>query len=133
MKKKWIAVIASSVVIMGIAITGASFAESDGNNISNGTIRIQKQSESQFPSMATISMDQAVQQALAAIQGQVLKAELEDENGFLVYGVELVTAENAIVDVKVDAGSGMVLAMNQDKADNEDHDSNEENDRDQED
>jgi uncharacterized membrane protein YkoI len=29
---------------------------------------------------------------LGAVQSQVLKMELEDENGFLVYGVEVVTA-----------------------------------------
>ena len=78
-----------------------------------------------FPLWPSSHLDQAVQNALGAVQGQVLKTELEDENGFLVYGVEVVTADRAIVEVKVDAGSGKVLAMDRDKANEEDHDSDE--------
>jgi uncharacterized membrane protein YkoI len=133
MKKKWIAIVGSGALIVGIAIAGVSFADSNDSDIRNGTILIEKQVEAEFPFMAKISMDQAVQQALASVQGQVLKTELEDENGFLVYGVEVVTADKAIVDVKVDAGSGKVLAMERDKADDEDHDAGEDNDRDRED
>ncbi|MDY6823264.1 MAG: PepSY domain-containing protein [Thermodesulfobacteriota bacterium] len=133
MKKKWIAIIGSGALVVGIAVAGVSFADSDDNEIRNGTIRIEQQSEFEFPSIAKISMDQAIQQALASVQGQVLKTELEDENGFLVYGVEVVTADKAIVDVKVDAGSGKMLAMERDKVDDEDHDVGEENDRDRED
>ena len=133
MKKKWIAIIGSGALVVGIAVAGVSFADSYDNEIRNGTIRIEKRSEAEFPSIAKISMDQAVQKALASVQGQVLKAELEDENGFLLYGVEVVTADRAIVDVKVDAGSGKVLAMDRDKADDENHDAGEDNDRDRED
>jgi hypothetical protein len=131
MKKKWTVIVASSALIIGIAATGASFANWDGSDIHNGTIRVEKQSEADFPSLATISTDQAVQKALATVQGQVLKMELEEENGFLVYGVEVVRADKAIMDVKVDAGSGEVLAVERDKADEEDHD--EADDRDRED
>jgi uncharacterized membrane protein YkoI len=131
MKKKWTVIVASSGLIIGIAAAGASFANWDGSDIHNGTIRVEKQSEADFPSLATISTDQAVQKALATVQGQVLKMELEEENGFLVYGVEVVRADKAIMDVKVDAGSGEVLAVERDKVDEEDHD--EANDRDRED
>jgi len=61
-------------------------------------------------------MDRAVQKTLAAVSGRVLKTELEDENGFLVYGVEVVTPDRTVMDVKVDAGSGKVLAIEQDPA-----------------
>lgn len=125
MKKKWIAIVGSGALVVGMAVAGVSFAKSEDNEIRNGTIRIEKQSEAEFPSMAKISMDQAVQQALASVQGQVLKTELEDEDGFLVYGVEVVGTDKAIVEVKVDAGSGKVLAMERDKADDEDHDDRE--------
>jgi uncharacterized membrane protein YkoI len=129
MKKKWIAI--SGALVVGIAAIGVSFADSDDIEIRNGTIRIEKQSEVEFPSIAKISMDQAVKQALASVQGQVLKTELEDENGFLVYGVEVVNANKGIVDVKVDAGTGEVLAVeqdNQDKANEEGHESGEQDD-----
>jgi len=129
MKKKWITMIGIGVLVTGLSVTGASLAQTGGSGVHGGTIRIEKQSEAEFPSIAKISMDQAVQIALASVQGQVLKTELEDENGFLVYGVEVVTADKSIVDVKVDAGSGKVLAMERNNADDEDHDSGEDNDR----
>ncbi|MDD3553807.1 MAG: PepSY domain-containing protein [Deltaproteobacteria bacterium] len=133
MKKKWIAIVGSGALALGIAFVGASYAKSEGGGVRSGTIRIENQSEAEFPSMARISMEQAVQNALASVQGQVLKTELEDENGFLVYGVEVVSSDKSVVDVKVDAGSGTVLAMDQDKADGEGHESGESNDRDAED
>lgn len=55
---------------------------------------------------ARISLDQAKAAALAANPGAtVVKAGLDNENGALVYSVEL----NNGSDVKVDAGSGAVL------------------------
>ena len=122
-------------LVLGLAVAGASFADSDEAEVRGGTIRIEDQAEADFPALAKITHDQAVQKALAAVQGQVLKTELEDENGFLVYGVEVVTADKTIVDVKVDAGSGEVLAMDRDKTDDEDNESgeHEEDDQDRED
>ena len=134
MKKKRINIIGSGVLIIGLAVAGTSFAKSDDSEIREGTIRIENQVEADFPALAKITWGQAVQKALAAVHGQVLKTELEEENGFLVYGVEVVTADKAIVDVKVDAGSGKVLAMERDKVDDEDHEHGEKNgDRDRED
>ena len=128
MKKKWIAIIGSGILVIGLAVAGASFAKSDDSDVRNGTIQIESQVEADFPAMAKITRDQAVEKALATVQGQVLKTELENENGFLVYAVEVVTANKSIVDVKVDAGSGNVLAMDRDKADDEDHEHGEKKD-----
>ena len=97
-----------------------------------GAIRIDQQSEAQFPSMVKITMDEAVKKALTSVQGQILKIELEDEDGFLVYGVEAVTADSSIMEVKVDAGSGEVLAVERDKADGDGHKNGEDEDRDDE-
>ena len=57
-----------------------------------------------------ISVEQAKQAALAAVPGTVLSAQLEDENGNVVYGVEVTTASGT-VDVKVDAGTAKVLSQ----------------------
>jgi hypothetical protein len=121
MKKKWIAIVGSGVLVAGFAVAGASFAKSDKNEVRSGTIRIENRVEADFPALAKLTYTQAVQKALTAVQGQVMKTELEDENGFLVYGVEVVTPDKSIVDVKVDAGSGKVLATDRDKADDMNH------------
>jgi len=134
MNKKWIFIIGSGVLVTGLAVAGASFAKSDISKVSGGTIRIEKLAEADFPDLAKLTSDQAVQIALAAVPGKVLKTELENENGFLVYGVEVVTPDKSIMDIKVDAGSGKVLAMNKDNADGKEHESGKhDSDRDNED
>lgn len=45
-----------------------------------------------------------------AAPGQVIKVSLDNENGNVVYSVEIRTS-TGIVDVKVDAGNGTVLAL----------------------
>jgi hypothetical protein len=134
MNKKWITMIGCGVLITGLAVAGTNFAKSDDSDVRGGTILTEKQAEADFPALAKLTFDQAVTKALGAVQGKVLKTELENENGFLVYGVEVVTPDRAIVDIKVDAGSGKVLAMDRDEADEEDHESGEhDGDRDRED
>lgn len=58
---------------------------------------------------ATVTADQAKAMALAANPGaMVVKAELDDENGLIVYSVELSTG----VDVKIDAQKGTIVSTN---------------------
>lgn len=120
-KKKWITIIGSGVLVTGLIVAGVSLATSDDSGVRGGTIRLEKQVEADFPALAKTTFDQAIAKALEAVHGKVLQTGLENENGFLVYNVEVVTADNSIVDVKVDAGSGEVLAMDKDKADEENH------------
>jgi len=68
--------------------------------------------------LATVTSDQASAAAVAAQPGTVVKVELENENGNVVYGVEIDTG-NGRVDVKVDAGNGTVLATQADGHDGE--------------
>lgn len=66
--------------------------------------------------MAIISADQARAAAGAANPGATaVKVELDNENGVLVYSVEL----NNGLDVKVDAGNGAILHTEQADADQE--------------
>jgi uncharacterized membrane protein YkoI len=64
-------------------------------------------------SLARITPEQAQAAALAQVPGTVKKAELENEDGNVVYGVEIKTATGES-DVKVDAGDGRVLHVERD-------------------
>ena len=83
-----------------------------------GSIQI-KSDEAGFAQIAKIPMNSAINAALKQIPGKVLRAELENENGYLVYGVEIVKADQQIVDVKVDAGNGRILRTDKDRHDTE--------------
>lgn len=68
---------------------------------------------------AKITADDAKNAALKAVSGTVKKVSLDNENGNVVYSVEIQTAMG-VVDVKVDAGNGQVLAQDRDNGeDNE--------------
>lgn len=96
----------------------------DGDNTQdpqlNGSIAVD---ESQFDGLgeadeaaalaplAKISTDEAVAAATAEVPGDAGKVELDNENGSLVYSVEI-----GGQDVKVDAGTGVVLQVESDQA-----------------
>lgn len=60
--------------------------------------------------LATITKEQAAAAAQAEVPGDVSKVELDNENGSLVYSVEIGNQ-----DVKVDAGTGAVLHIDSDQ------------------
>lgn len=68
--------------------------------------------------LAKVSPEAATAAALKAVPGTAGAVQLENENGYVVYGVEITAADGSVVDVKIDAGDGSVLA--QDAADAED-------------
>lgn len=67
--------------------------------------------------LAKISADEARAAALKAVPGTATKLSLDNENGNVVYSVEVQTAKGS-TDVKVDAGNGQVLAQDSEQ-DNE--------------
>lgn len=61
--------------------------------------------------LATITPAQAVTAATDAVAGQAGPAQLENENGYVVYAVEVTAADGTVTEVKVDAATGTVLAQ----------------------
>ena len=115
MKKVIMTAIGGIVLTALIAIGGVSAQQAKHT----GSILVKNDDEAGFAGMAKVPFDSAVNEALKAVPGKVLKAELENENGYLVYGVEIAKADRQIADVKVDAGNGKVLKIETDQKDNE--------------
>jgi uncharacterized membrane protein YkoI len=67
--------------------------------------------------LAKITPEQAAAAATAAVPGTAGEVELEDENGNVVFGVEVTAADGTMSDVKVDAGTGAVLSNQSDDGD----------------
>ena len=63
----------------------------------------------QLEGLAGITADEAAAAAAAAVGGDVTQVELDNENGTVVYSVEIADAAGVDVDVKVDAGDGAIL------------------------
>lgn len=58
---------------------------------------------------AKVTIDQAIKTALEKVPGKVVEAELEKKHDTLVWEVEVVTAENKVMEVHIDAESGAVI------------------------
>lgn len=63
----------------------------------------------QLQSLAKIDQNAAEQAALQAVPGTVKEAELGNENGYVVWEVEVAGNDGTLHEVKVDAGNGQVL------------------------
>ncbi|HWP47267.1 MAG TPA: PepSY domain-containing protein [Candidatus Limnocylindrales bacterium] len=109
------------VLLLLIGISTSIYAEEKSNKVQEpsykGSIIVGQAERSDFPDMAKISLQEAMQTALTRVPGKVLKIELENENDYLVYGVEIVSGDKSITDVKIDAGTGSVLKLDQHSAD----------------
>jgi|LFRM01.1.fsa_nt_gb uncharacterized membrane protein YkoI len=57
-----------------------------------------------------INSETAIQIALQQVPGQVIKVELDDENGFLVYEIDIRT-QTGVYEVHVNAATGQILKI----------------------
>jgi uncharacterized membrane protein YkoI len=114
--KKVIMIVVEAVALIALIAVGMTFAQMAKQA---GSIPVKGEDEAGFAGMAKIPLDSAVQAALGAVPGKVVKTELENENGYLVYGIEIAKADHEMADVKVDAGNGKVLKVDTDRVDHE--------------
>ena len=83
-----------------VAPTGSSEAEAAETEEPGGLAELTR-----------IDQTAAEEAALGAVPGAVREVELENENGFVVYEVELAGQDGALNEVVVDAGNGEILGL----------------------
>ena len=67
---------------------------------------------------AKVLADQAIQTALQKVPGTVVEAELEEEKDHKVkWEIEIVTTEGKLMEVEIDANTGEVLKVEEEKTD----------------
>jgi hypothetical protein len=80
------------------------------------SIKVPKPEPRNLAALAKITADEAMAAARAAYPGsRVQRVELENDNGCLVYGISLSNG----LEVKVDAGTGVVLHQEQEDSEDE--------------
>ncbi len=65
----------------------------------------------QNPQYRRITINQAMAIGVDRVPGQVIKAELDYEDGMLVYEIEIRTAEGHKYEVRIDANTGAILKV----------------------
>jgi hypothetical protein len=98
-------------VILAVALPALAVAKEEPA-AAIGSIRPAKPVKpADLPALAKISFEAAVKAATTAVPGQIIKAELEVEDGNLMYSFEIVGTDKSITEVEIDAGNGKVLGM----------------------
>lgn len=109
MKKLEVAVIAFAIVMLTIVVMseGTAAAGENGKQSFRGSIKVKRGVD--YAKFAKISPRQAQQSVIMRYPKAAIKSiRLQKENGYLVYEVLLLNGGRAL-DVKVDAGNGKVL------------------------
>ena len=76
----------------------------------------EKIGKAEMAAAAKVTIDQAVKIASEKVSGKVIEAELEHKHNKLVWEVEVVTAENKVMEVHIDADTGAVIDVEEEKA-----------------
>lgn len=103
------------VALMLISILGLSTCYADEKNRFIGTIAVSKKDKKKYPDLAKVSFQQALDIVSKKSTGKIVEIALEEERGYLVYEVELVTPEHTKTELYLDAGDGSVLYVKEKK------------------
>jgi uncharacterized membrane protein YkoI len=76
----------------------------------------EKNGKTEMATAAKVTIDQAVKTASEKVPGKIIEAELEKKHGKLVWEVEVVTADNKVMEVHIDADTGAVIDVEEEKA-----------------
>lgn len=76
----------------------------------HGTLAVNGVPTQQFPSLAKINSQEAVTIAQQAYKGSIISVGLENEDGFLIYAVNVAGSTQGVHEILVDAGNGKILA-----------------------
>ncbi|WP_406454922.1 PepSY domain-containing protein [Streptomyces sp. NBC_00876] len=107
MKRKFvIAAVTAAVLVGGTAATAVAFADDDSHDSAR--------SSTASGATARVAVGDAAAAAVRAVPGTVTEAELDDEDGGLVWELDVYGSDKSWHDVTVDAGNGKVLGKHVD-------------------
>ena len=81
-----------------------------------GSLLVNGARPSDFPKLAKISSAEATKIAVSQTPGSILSVGLENEDGFLIYAVQVANEKTGHHEVIVDAGNGRVISSSAKKA-----------------
>lgn len=107
MRQRSSTVCALAIVLTAGTLVAAGAAYGDDNG---------KNGKAEMAAAAKVTIDQAVKTASEKVSGKIIEAELETKHNKLVWEVEVVTAEKKVMEVHIDADTGAVIDVEEEKA-----------------
>lgn len=106
--------ILTAVTLVSALAAGTAFATgatSLPDEVKSSSIKLPRgvESQAEFAKHARVTQQQAEAAALAVMPGQVVKAKLDDEDGYLVWQIDVKHAKG-VTEIAVDAGNAKALA-----------------------
>ncbi len=106
---------AGVIALVGVTAAFAAGGDDDGDENIRGSMAVPEgidpEDEAALQDLAQIDQSAAENAALEAVPGTVEETELEAENGFVIYEVEVESEDGETREVMVDAGNGRVLGQ----------------------
>ncbi len=99
----------ASLLCITIALSNPAWSDDKGN-----TDEVKEAVE--MAAAAKVTIDQAIKTAAKKVSGKVIEAELEKKHNKLIWEVEIVTAENKLMEVHIDAVTGAVIDVEEEKS-----------------
>jgi uncharacterized membrane protein YkoI len=93
------------VAVRTLVLAGAVYADEK-----------EKKGKAEMAAAAKVTIDQAINTASEKVAGKVIEVELEQKHNKLVWEVEVFTAENKVIEVHIDADTGAVIDVEEEKA-----------------
>lgn len=101
----------SAVFGIGLIASSMAFAKMHDNELKViGSLQVSGIPQAGYPKLAKISAADATRIALTQVPGNVLSVGLENEDGFLIYAVEVIGNPSKRHEILIDAGNGKVLS-----------------------
>ncbi len=101
----------STVCALAVLLAAGTLAAGTAYGDDNG-----KNGKADMAAAARVTINQAANTAVQKVPGKVVEAELEKKHNKLVWEVEVVTAENKVMEVHIDADTGAVIGVEEEKA-----------------
>ena len=104
-------------VFDGVKVEGIVAVGEFPHDVQRGSIRIWEDYERLMAAKAILNLEAATDIARRAVPGKVLGSRLDDENGYLIWEVEVLGEGRQRLELKIDAGDGRLLAIDSDEHD----------------
>ena len=80
------------------------------HEVRSGSVQVKRDDEKAMIGRASVTSEEAARLAVTATKGKVLATKLDDENGYLIWEVEVLDPQGKGTELKIDAGNGRLLA-----------------------
>jgi uncharacterized membrane protein YkoI len=94
----------------GVAVKTAVPLDQLPQEVRRGSVQVKKEDAQAMIARARVTSEEAAKLAVTATKGKILATKLDDENGYLIWEVDVLDPQGKQTELMIDAGNGRLLA-----------------------